>query len=277
MADDVQRDPIESFNDAIRPAQLMVQVFMLLESPDGPRSEHELMAQLRSLLGSPSIEELLLIKNEIFLGIVREAAPLKKAHLRTASLCHLLRQAVVAAATAYETYLGNVVRAYLPRVIELRGRGFLPRDDKLLSEAFKALRFELDDVIRLLNDDPKAIALFVGNKLDAHFRASFLGKTSGVYVAGRLLGLQDPWTNIAAQLQRDAKDLERHVRMTLQRRNDIVHRGDRTQEEPNIVQPIALAYAKQSVGAIEHTCLAFDELAKARLLEMQAASIGEKA
>jgi len=274
---DSARDPIESFRDAIRPAQLMVEVFVLLDSPDGPRSDDELVMKLRALIDSPVAEELLLIRNEMFIGLVREAAPLKKAQLKTASLAHLLRQAVVASATAYETYLGNLVRSHLPRVIELRGRNFLPLDDKKLKEAFKDLKFELGEVIRLLNDDPKSIALFVGNKLESHFRAGFLGKTSGVYVAGRLLGLADPWVDIAVSLQRDAVELEKHVKTTLQRRNDIVHRGDRTQEQPDVVQPITLAYAKQSVGAIDQACLALDGLVKARLKELQATTLQEQA
>jgi len=274
---DAPRDPIESFNDAIRPAQLMVEVFRLLDSPEGPKTEHELMSQLRGMLASTTTEELLLVKNELFLGIIRERSPLKKADLRTESIVHLLRQAVVASATAFETYLGNLVGTYLHQVIKLRQREFFPVGDRDLQEAFKDLKFDLGEVVRLLNEDSSEIALFVGKKLEAHIRNKFLGSVLAVSVIGRLLGLSSPWDNIAQHLQREPRELQKHVRMTLERRNDIVHRGDRSREQPDTVQQMTFAYAQQSVSAIAYTCQALDELVKKRLAELRTAVAQERA
>lgn len=277
MAADVQRDPIESFNDAIRPAQLMVEVFRLLDTSGGPQTEHELMSMLRGALACTSAEELLLIENELFLGIIRERSPLKKKDLRTESLVHLLRQAVVASATAFETYLGNLVGAYLHQVIKLRQREFFPVGDRELQDAFKDLKFDLGEVVRLLNEDPSEIALFVGKKLEGHIRNKFLGSVLAVTVIGRLLGLSNPWENIAQHLQREPKELQKHVRMTLERRNDIVHRGDRSRERPELVQQMTFAYAHQSVSAVTYTCQALDELLKKRLAELRSAALQERA
>ena len=43
------------------------------------------------------------------------------------ALCNLLRQSVVAACTALETFLPILLRDNLPEVIGLRGRDFVPK------------------------------------------------------------------------------------------------------------------------------------------------------
>ena len=50
-------------------------------------------------------EGLLVISNDIFLGLIRELAEVPPASIKRSALCNLLRQAVVTASTALETYL----------------------------------------------------------------------------------------------------------------------------------------------------------------------------
>src|SRR5438105_412049 len=97
--------PRQTFEDNMRPAQLLVRVYRLLDSNDSIASQGDMVTKLRSVVQANADEELLLIYNELFLGLVRERADIKRSHLLKRSLGHLLRQAVVASCTALETYL----------------------------------------------------------------------------------------------------------------------------------------------------------------------------
>ena len=81
----------------------------------------------------------MVIYNEIFLGLIRELAEVPPSSIKRSALCNLLRQAVVTASTALETYLPILLRDNLPEVIRLRGRDFVPRNDEAFKNQFKEL------------------------------------------------------------------------------------------------------------------------------------------
>jgi hypothetical protein len=212
-------------------------------------------------------EELMLIYNEIFVGLVRESAQIPRSALRVHSLSNLLRQAVVAACTALDTYLPSMLRANLPMVIEARGRDFLPQDASL-EEYFRDLTFSLSETLRLLGD-PSA-PLFIANKILAHSNFKYLSSRKGVHAVGALLGLERPWDQIASKLQREKKELMQITDETTRRRNDIVHRADRQQSDPDgEIQDISYVWAMQSVDTVKHVCLALDSLVAERVEQLR--------
>jgi len=75
------------------------------------------------------------ISNGIFLGLIRELAEVSPASIKRSALCNLLRQAVVTACTALETYLPTLLRSQLPEVINLRGRDFVPKTKRSASNS----------------------------------------------------------------------------------------------------------------------------------------------
>jgi len=260
--------PRQTFEDNMRPAELLLRVYRLLDCNDSIQSEGELLDALRKIVQAPSDEDLMLICNEIFLGLVRERAQLPRSTLRQATLCHLLRQAVVASCTALETYLPALLRANLPVMIRARGRDFVPRDDQTLQDYLEDLHFSLDETLRLL-DDENAPEYIAGRVLNlANF--SYLSSNKGVHVVGALLGLSKPWDEIAGHLNRDKKELMKVLGEAVGRRNDIVHRADRSQDSPGgDVQEIAFAWTQQAVDTIKHICLALDELVTQRVGQIQ--------
>ena len=152
--------PRQIFEDNIRPADLLLKVFRLLEH-DSLNTEAELHRALRDLVKAEKGEGLTVIYNEIFLGLIRERAEIPATSIKRSALCNLLRQGVVTACTALETYLPTLLRNQLPEVIKLRGRDFVPKD-KEIGEQFKNLTFNLDECLRVLTSpDP----LFVANKM----------------------------------------------------------------------------------------------------------------
>src|SRR5438132_5683938 len=133
--------PRQIFEDNIRPADLLLKVFRLLDH-DALNTEADLQRALRDLVKADEDEGLMVIYNEIFLGLIRERAEIPPPSIKRSALCNLLRQAVVTACTALETYLPALLRSQLPEVIKLRGRDFVPKD-KEIAEQFKNLNFSL--------------------------------------------------------------------------------------------------------------------------------------
>ena len=257
--------PRQAFEDNIRPAELLLHVYRLLEN-DRLYTDGDLVKALRSTVGASDDEQLLLIYNEIFLGLVRERAQLPVAAFKRSALNNLLRQSVVAACTALDTYLPSLLRVNLPVVIQAKGRQFLP-EDRDLRDYFKDLVFDLSDTLRLLGD-PDA-PLFIANKILGLTTFKYLSSKKGIHAVGALLALEKPWVLIAQKLRRDGKDLQNTIDETARRRNDIVHRADRPQADPTGgAQEIGYAWSKHAVDTIMHVCLALDELVGAKMTEL---------
>ena len=265
--------PRQAFEDNIRPAELLVSVYRLLECQAIER-QGDMVEKLRVLVGAQSSEDLMLIYNHIFMGLVRENARIPAADLKRTALANLLRQTVVAACTALETYLPAVLRTNLPTVIAVKGREFFPRDSELQS-FFKSLTLTLAEVVRLL-EDPDAAPLFLANKIVGFVDFKYLSGTKGMHVVGALLGISDPWTQIAGRLHRNKEEMMTTIEDTLRRRNDIVHRADRPQKDAaGTLQEISLSWTMQAVDTIKHVCLALDELVAENIAELERQSPAE--
>ena len=258
--------PRQIFEDNIRPADLLLKVFRLLEH-EAPNTEGDLVVALRKLAQAEIDESLWVISNGLILGLIRERAEVLPTSIKRSALCNLLRQAVVTASTALETYLPILLRDNLPEVIRLRGRDFVPKKDEEIKNQFKNLTFALDEVVRLLIDpDP----LFVANKMISSLNFSYLSGKRGIHVTGALLALDNPWTLIAHQLGRTEDEIKKTLDATVKRRNDIVHRADRSQDDPaGSAQEIGFPWAKQAVETIRVVGLALDDLVTTRLKELK--------
>ena len=265
--------PRQLFEDNIRPSDLLLKVFRLLEH-DAPNSEVELLRSLRELVKAEKEESLLVISNSIFLGLIRELAEVPPSAIKRSALCNLLRQSVVTASTALETYLPSLLRENLPEVIRIRGRDFIPKKDSEIKNQFKALTFPLDEIVRVLADpDP----FFVANKMISSLNFSYLSGRRGIHVTGALLALENTWGLIAQQLGREEVELKKTLDATMKRRNDIVHRADRSQDDPaGPAQEIGYPWAKQAVETIRVVCLALDDLVTSRLKELKQQAVASQ-
>lgn len=259
--------PIQAFEDNLRPARLMIDVYRLLDCGDEILTDGDFVDRLRDLVKAAAAEDLMVVQNEIFLGLVREKSGLPKSSLKRATLTHLLRQAIVASCTALETYLPALLRVRLPEIIRLKGRDFLPPDETV-RDYCQELVFKVDEVVRLIGDEEAPV--YISNKLLGLSGFKYLTGPKGIHVVGAFLGLDKPWEAIAAHLARDRKELVKALDDSVKRRNDIVHRADRAQASPEgEQQAITFAQAKQGVETIGVVCFALEELVDARLKELR--------
>lgn len=270
------QSPRQIFEDNIRPADLLLRVYRLLDTDDKLVTEGDMVAALRKVVSADTKEDLMLIYNEVFLGLVREKAQITHSTLKRISLAHLLRQAVVASCTGLDTYLPTVLGANLPIVIRAKGRGFIPVTDGEIMNFFKDLNFTLDDTLRLVGETQRAgndsyAAEFISAKILGLTKFKYLSTSKGVQVVGKLLGLENPWDLISTRLSREKKELKTTLDDTVDRRNDIVHRADRNKDnllaEP---QDITYAWARHAIDTVQHICFALDELIVIQIKEFEA-------
>lgn len=278
--------PIDDFQENIRPAKLLLTVYKLLAC-DEIKTSGEMLEKLRHIVGAHQSEDLLLVHNQIFLGLVRQRASVPHSDLKPHALDNLLRQAVVVTCTALDAYLPALLKANLFSIIQVRGRDFLPRTTggrsadetniKQLNDYLKKMVFSLEDMMRILDDSEEA-PLFIANKILGYMSFSYLSSSRGILVAGSLLGLEKCWETISQRMGREATELRNVIDKTTDRRNDIVHRADRSQEKGGQAQdgfisqsqqPIDYIETKLAVEIIENVCLVLDALIEKHLIELK--------
>ncbi len=250
--------PLADFESNFRTAETLLKVYRLLDTPDGPQTEHTLMRQVRDLLMARDDEEIVLLVNELFLGAVREHADVNKKVFKHDSLCLLLRQAMVAACSSVDVYYPTLLREHLPRIIQVKQRNFLPTD-RMTKDFLKDFTLSLEDSLRMLADpDPVKV---LGEFFFEHLRRKTLSTSQGVAVVLQILGVDEPWSKIAAKLGTTKEPLMRQFDGLVNRRNDIVHRGDRSAKDPNgPPQEINLPWTDSHVRIARSVVLASDEL-----------------
>ena len=257
------------FEETFRPAKLLIEVYRLLDN-DGIQTEHDWIKQLRPLVGAGADEELMLLWNGVFLGLVMEAASVRKSSLRRDVLKNLLRQSVVCGCTAMESYLQVLLDEHLTEIIRLRGYEVWPKGDKEAIEYFKDFNLGLEGALRLIVGDSDPFATLARSLL-GYFKYKNLGSDKAVKTAGMMLGLEAPWKQISQHLGRDEADLINGIRTIFKRRNDIVHRGDRELgQEAGLREDLNYEWTKHAVETVENVCLSLGELTGKRLAELKA-------
>jgi hypothetical protein len=259
--------PLTDFEQNFRSADTLLKVYRLFESPDGPHSQHNLMERVRELLMANQEEELILLINELFLGVVRENADVKPSVFKRDNLCMLLRQAVVAACSALDVYFPALLREHLPLIIQVKQRNFIP-SDKSVKDFLKGFHLNLEETLRVLNDPGPEIVL--GDMLVEHLKGKTLSNSQGVEVTLLFLGVDDPWDRIAYRLGQSKDPLMRQFNSLVARRNDIVHRGDRPARDPNgPTQDIQFSWTYSHVQVSRSVVQAADELVKEQIGQLE--------
>lgn len=261
--------PRQVFEDNMRPAELLLKVYSLLAC-DGTHSDHEILDAVRGSLGASKDESLLLLYNQLFIGIVRERAHLSPSTFKHAMLDNLLRQSIAASCMALDTFLPALLRVNTQAVLEIKGRDFLPADKQ--TRAFlQGVTFTLPEAIAIAENEKPS--LFIANRVLVAFKDMAFGNSSGLHTVGSMLGLTDPWKMIGDKLGFPGERLKTGMDETTSRRNSIIHRADRSKDDPDgEMQEISYAWTKQAVDNIYNACIALDELVAEQMVAFRAAT-----
>jgi len=105
--------PRQIFEDNIRPAELMLRVYRLLEH-DVPTTDGTMVQALRALVQAEADEGLMLIYNEIFLGLIRERAQIAPMAIRRSALRNLFSRWV-----AHDDVRARIITGVHPEIVGL--------------------------------------------------------------------------------------------------------------------------------------------------------------
>jgi hypothetical protein len=246
------------FEVNFRSAETLIKVYRLLNTENGPQVEHPMMQGVKDLLMAQEDEEIILLLNELFLGAVRENADVRPAVFRQDNLCMLLRQAVVASCAAVDVYFLALLKTHLPTVIGFRQRNFLP-NDRAIRDFLRDFGLSLEEILRVISEPKPETVL--GDLLFEYLRRKTLSNSQGVAVSLQILGVDDPWLKISMCLGQPKDALMRQFESLVSRRNDIVHRSDRSAKDPDgSMQQISFAWTDSHVRTARGIVLASDEI-----------------
>lgn len=268
--------PLTIFETHFSVAQVLLKVHRLLETDASPAQVQSALPKVRDAVGCESDEQVILLLNDLFLGLVRQQADLPPDYFRSDNLSLLLRQATVSACTAMDVFFPSLLEQYLPTVVRVKRRNFLPKSGEVKT-LFENFRLRLEDIPALLEEDDADVRwnILARRILDyCRDRVTF-ATVQGVTATMTLLGIEKPWAEVAERAGVPETALRNQIQAVVKRRNDVSHRGDRPVGQPDAPpQSIDYAWTYANVSAIQSVALACDALAKESLrgLEAEAAA-----
>jgi hypothetical protein len=259
--------PRRQFESYFRSAEVLLTVHRLLEAEQF--DDADMVREIRRVLAVQEDEQLFLLLNNMFLGVVREEAELPASFFRPQNMALLLRQSIVAAYTAMEVYFPALLRQNLPVMILVRQRSFIPQD-KEVTNFFRGFSLSLDEHLRIV-EDLETQHEELGRALLRFIERQTIANPTGISVTLKLFGIEDPWERLGEHLGRRPTELSRQVEAFIKRRNDIIHRGDRASSTDDPTpRPIDFAWTSTHVDLIKHVVHACDSLVTRQVREYQA-------
>lgn len=247
-------EPNEVFNQNFKNAEALLSLHnLLMDKSDGrgPEDFQKIVCQHFSIKED---EETIVILNEMIHALVRDSADLKKSFFTEKNLNLLLRQAVVATCSAMDVYFNDIIKEYIMKVFQNKGR-YSPK--KLLK-----IQMTLDEYlsIKSYEDPERRLKEIVLSKFEKITLGSVTGITETVE---EYLGILDYWKQVAEKLDKRQQVIKDEIDAIVKRRNDIIHRGDRKKNITEInpeIQDIDFGWAYSHIHSVKALVLATDKI-----------------
>lgn len=201
-------------------AEHLLQLHELFRGLKGFEPKRNLSLAVCEELSLPAATALHHAKNEHLTCSIKATIPLPSCLLADGGVAFLLRQSVLVACTALESYFWDVLRENALTVIRAKGR---KADDTL-----KDITISLDDYLSLEGyEDPDVrLQQIILNR----FKRGTLYDLDKIDEIAGILNVKDFWTPVSAQTGIPTKELRTRLGNLIQRRNEITHRADRPDE-----------------------------------------------
>lgn len=163
----------------------------------------------------------------------------------------LLRAQFVMAVSALDSYIHEITRIGMLEVYS----GGRPR-----TSAFLRFEVSLDAALAPIDDALKGSAMLHqgGLWLDGEIRRKHgyesFQQPRSITRAIRLFSDCDLWNSVALELNQPTADVTSHLKLIIDRRNQIVHEADLNPGQPGNRWPISLADSTNAVDFIEQVC-----------------------
>lgn len=206
-------------------------------------------------------------RNDQVVLVAKATAPIPPSLLVQDGINFLLRQAVVVACTALESFFWDALRENVLTIVRARRRG--------ADESLRKLTLSLDDYLSLEGyDDPDVRLRQIILK---NFERGTLYDASSIEEIAKILTVKDFWAKVAAKTGNPDKEIKRHIGEIIQRRNQIAHRADRpdeTAESPDEqdghgLRAINYAWANMRVATAKNVVSAASDIFTVTLQQLE--------
>ncbi len=239
--------PLTAFKQNISAAEEMVRLRELLAGKNVRKIRKERAASLKKALRWRKVEQIDRSENEYLYIIIRAAADVSRTYFDSKQLEFLLRQAVVAGCSAMDCYFLEKIEENIWSVYSKKGADSPP--DLL------RLRITMGDYLEAQSYTRKGWLLKAAMMNSIRF-ASFQSPDA-IRDRLQLLGVRNFWNEVGHDMGMRPADLRRQVKEFVDRRNQIVHKGDRPGNKP---QPIDLRWVKRRMQLVDRLVKAADDV-----------------
>jgi len=244
-------------------AENLLQLYELFNNlREGPVTEDLRLAVCR-LWDVPPNAALRNAYNEQMVMLAHANAPIPQALLIENGADFLLRQAVVVACTAVESFFWDSLRENALTIVRARRRG--------ADETLRGITLTLDDYLSLENyaePDKRLEQIILKN-----FERKTLYSTESIDNIAKILTVNNFWEDICKKCGQSINDIRRNLDEIIQRRNQIAHRADRPETETGLderidghgLREITFPWVNTRVATAKSVVIAANECFKAAI------------
>jgi len=177
----------------------------------------------------------------------------------------ILRAAVVVSVSAIDGYFHEKIPENIPRLVRARKGRNLPgklidvikagaSHEKLIGIMFEEHR--LSHIVSIVRNSMKDRTYQDGGKIED---------------AIKLLGIDDLWYNLGQKMKLSKEKAKTHVQDYVERRHQIVHRGDygQTKKAKNTLKRISRSYAERCAGEVSRFVEAIEAVVESTISTME--------
>jgi hypothetical protein len=204
-------------------AEHLLQLHELFRDLREEKASEPLQLAVCKCLSLPDETLLRHARNDQVVLVAKAVAPIPQSLLMPDGSHFLLRQAVVVACTALESFFWDALRENVLTIVRARKRG--------ADETLKKLTLTLDDYLSIEgygNPDDRLKEIILKN-----FERGTLYDTSSIDRIARILTVAQFWPQIAKKCGLSESDIQKQLSELIKRRNQVAHRADRPDERAN--------------------------------------------
>lgn len=242
------------FNQNFAVAESLIQLYELFHGMRQVDLKEELRFAICSFWGSPPHAAMKPSMNDRVLVVAKAAAKVPESLTLDGGLNFLLREAVVVACTALESFLSDALRENVLTIVQARKT----RAD----ESLRKLTFTLGDYISIQQYDDQDYRL--KQIILKNFERATLYDAASIERIAQILTIRNFWDEIERSTGNKAGDFKRLLGELIHRRNQIAHRADRPEEGEEAdafgLRPITFAWTNHRIQTAKTVVSASAEL-----------------
>ena len=257
--------PIDSFNAAFVRASHLIQLYDLLHDSRSRGVRSDWATAFKNFMRWPNGERIVRIdgKDRNSLLILRESVGIDREHFTHDYVSELLRSSVVAAVSALDRYVHDLVVHHSWKLLS-RSEAQIPTELKKIAISVTSVKAALT---RLRSDRNARPGGLVKQAIQERLHRDFtFQKPDDILKASKMLGIRDFWDNVASEMPGPPSkaDVISKLRDISSRRNQIVHEADlvrKTKAKEITLRDISRTDAERWVSWINDFVRAIDSVA----------------